>query len=389
MQLQHRDPGLGRPAKADENGRVLVEVCWPTGNVRRLYRDLIAEAPGYARSYVRLSGVPESFTEGGDGDKGNVHQFSLQRSRLVSAQVQGRDGGPVEGLACFTTDNAYAGTQKNTYMNYAWRLLRTDEEGKLAFTADLPSNQTPLVLAPTRSQLLRILPELPEELRSLPFPLPLSRQGSRTGAAAEELGALGFGIWAAQALLVRAADGRAASGAQLTVWSRRRQQLPLARVRLDRRGRALLPLPAGAHELAILDAKRGYLAHDMIAAEGGRIAPKLELTLGRISALPFTVSDANAKPVEGAYLRIVGAEGGRKSASIILQELNRLHVNEQRTGASGEGRLLYPEGLWESVKLQAIWEGPSGRPHASGVVVQVDGETRRLSFELPVAAHRN
>ena len=361
---------------------MLLEVCWPAGNVRRLYRDLIAEAPGHARSYLRVQGVPESFEEGGEGTKGNVHEFSLRKSRTVTAELRDRDGIPVKGLACFTTDNAYAGTQENTYMNYAWRLLRTGDQGELVFTADLPSNPTPLILAPAREQLLRMLPELPEELRSLPFPLPLSLQGTKTGTGDEDFGALGHGQWVARELVVQAADGRLASGALLTVWNRKRGQAPLAQVRLDRRGRALLPLASGPHELAILDAKRGFLAHDFVASELGRVAPKLELTLGKIVALPFTVLDANDKPVPNAYLRIVGTEGGGKSGSILLQELNRLQLNEERTRENGSGRFLLPEGLWDSVKLQAVWEEPSGRPHHSAVQVLRPAEPRPLVLRV-------
>lgn len=394
-----RDPGIAKPTRAGEDGLIRVRVCWPRErSTRRFYRDLIASAPKYARAYLRLASAPVRIAgPSEDKEDEQILEFELHRSREVGGQVLDQAGAAIAALPCYVSGNAYQGTEKNSYMNYAWRRLSTDENGRIGWTASLPTNTPYVVLAPSRQQLARLLPPEAKELLELPTPTLMTWVGPQAGTAAggESFGNLGAGKWVAHEVIAQRSDGRAA--ARALVMDRSRTNVMAASSGatrdslLSRRGRGLLVYPPGTHDILIIDLEDGGFATQtrVVTEEQASAVQRLEFDLQRVRSVPIEILDVNDKPVPGAhaYYTQVGAQVLRQSRGLLSRGFNAWAEKRGRTDSTGRGRLILPDEEQATVtQVRALWISGSGKHHYSPDTLTVDPtHSELLRFKLKVS----
>jgi len=333
--------------KTNADGEAILEVPWIWNQSSARRHPILATMPGYMTATARLLSGPQSDCELIKRDEGPPKLvFNLSNGFSLTGQVLDREGKPLTGLALSCGRNALAYRKGG---NASWSHLTphqflTDGSGRFRIEGALPHLALTLVALPTRAQMQRMIPELPQGMRTTPISNRVYLWGKRRFKPSDKpisTGALGGPDLQMVSVSFREADGDAISGGIVSLCDTSLDDYAgMQRFEYsNRKGRLLFVLRPGKYRLFATDFRRYYALEQIEISKKHDAMHEVALVAKRILHIQGRVQDAVGEPVAGARIR---RRTGRNATSVPRQ-VSKINDKLIRnfTNKKGEFRALF------------------------------------------------
>ncbi|GEM_PF-6709271 len=287
--------------RTDSKGRCTVRIPWLTGPHKFTNQDFLVVAKGFAigqgKTFSFLFSPGYRFRRPAKGREAELKVF-LQPSVELSTRVIDEQGEPIAKRTFHILCKGSFRMQNNSYsgIELPWIPIRSDEEGRIRFTAPSMDSELALLLPPAENS------RTPLRIRYLDFPKKAGGTIRLGDSTLEPLRRIRIRISGPEGLPVRGAKilvSRREGKGSSKVW-----KLPFPRAFVsDRKGVARLTLPSGSFDLIAWKKGKGY----RILQEGlGDAVEAMDLSLEAFKRFTGRCLGPDGKPLAGVRIRITG-----------------------------------------------------------------------------------